>query len=138
VVLNHFVNMLGYNPGNVEHGYLWWLAWLDHNIRTLFSVQDANGVFRPLFLQASCATYTQLVNNLNLAGPSLGSEFEGVLNLTPILSTAGVCPAQAAANDADYKRYETQLQGVTAHSRSGSGGVTATTLAPFDPTLPDK
>jgi phospholipid/cholesterol/gamma-HCH transport system substrate-binding protein len=138
VVLNHFVNMLGYNPGNVEHGYLWWLAWLDHNIRTLFSVQDANGVFRPLFLQASCATYTQLVNNLNLAGPSLGSEFEGVLNLTPILSTAGICPTQAAANVADYKRYEAQLQGVNANSRSGSAGTTTTTLAPFDPTLPDK
>ncbi len=61
-VLNHFVNMVGYNPGDTEHGYLWWLAWLDHNARTLFSVQDANGVFRPLFLQASCATYKQLLN----------------------------------------------------------------------------
>ena len=67
-VLNHFGNMLGYNPGNTEHGYLWWLAWLDHNARTLFSVQDANGDFRPLFLQASCATYAQLVNQPG-AGP---------------------------------------------------------------------
>ncbi len=48
--------MLGYNPGGAQHGYLWWLAWLDHNARTLFSLQDANGDFRPLFLQASCAT----------------------------------------------------------------------------------
>jgi hypothetical protein len=61
-VLNHFVNMVGYNPGNTEHGYLWWLAWLNHNARTLFSIQDANGDFRPLFLQASCATYGQLLN----------------------------------------------------------------------------
>ncbi len=60
-VLNHFVDMVGYNPGNTEHGYLWWLAWLDHNARTLFSVQDANGVFRPLFLQATCSTYAQLL-----------------------------------------------------------------------------
>lgn len=60
-VLNHFVNMLGYNPGNSQHGYLWWLAWLNHNARTLFSTQDANGVFRPLFLQASCSTYGQLL-----------------------------------------------------------------------------
>ena len=56
VTLNHFVNMVGYNPGDAEHGYLWWLAWLNHNARTLFSIQDANGDFRPLFLQASCAT----------------------------------------------------------------------------------
>jgi hypothetical protein len=59
LVLNHLGNMLGYNPGNVEHGYLWWLAWLDHNARTLFTVQDANGDFRPLFLQASCVLKNQ-------------------------------------------------------------------------------
>ena len=46
-VLNHFVNMVGYNPGGAQHGYLWWLAWLNHSARTLFAVQDANGVFRP-------------------------------------------------------------------------------------------
>src|ERR1700749_611696 len=54
-VLNHFVNMLGYSPGGVQHGYLWWLAWLGHNTRTLFSVQDANGPYRPLFIQFSCS-----------------------------------------------------------------------------------
>src|SRR5204862_450657 len=78
VTLNHFVNMVGYNPGDVEHGYLWWLAWLNHNARTLFSVQDANGDFRPLFLQASCATFAQLVNGtpaaaaVRIAGVSVG------------------------------------------------------------------
>ena len=41
-VINHLANMLGYNPGDAEHGYLWWLAWLDHNVRTLFSIFDAN------------------------------------------------------------------------------------------------
>ncbi len=61
-VLNHFVNMAGYSPGGGQHGYLWWLAWLDHNARTLFSQQDANGDFRPLFLQASCPSYLQLIN----------------------------------------------------------------------------
>ena len=61
MVLNHLVNMLGYNPGGGQHGYLWWLAWLDHNARTLFSIQDANGVCRPLFLQASCASLSQIV-----------------------------------------------------------------------------
>jgi phospholipid/cholesterol/gamma-HCH transport system substrate-binding protein len=54
-VLNHLFNMLGYYPTTSgTHGYLWWLAWLDHNVRTLFSVQDANGPFRPIFLQFSC------------------------------------------------------------------------------------
>ena len=97
-VLNHFGNMLGYNPGNTEHGYLWWLAWLDHNARTLFSVQDANGDYRPLFLQASCATYAQLANDSPLE--------EVVMNLTPILTDAGLCPTQAAADATAYQAYE--------------------------------
>jgi len=90
VVLNHLVNMLGYNPGNVEHGYLWWLAWLDHNARTLFSIQDANGIFRPLFLQASCASLQQIATGL--AGSA------GVLNLDPLIGALGsgtsICPNQ--------------------------------------------
>ncbi len=61
-VLNHLFNQLGYNTEpSGQHNYLWWLAWLDHNARTLFSIQDANGDFRPLFLQANCNTYGQML-----------------------------------------------------------------------------
>jgi phospholipid/cholesterol/gamma-HCH transport system substrate-binding protein len=139
-VLNHFVNMLGYNPGDTEHGYLWWLAWLNHNARTLFSLQDANGDFRPLFLQASCATYTQLIDNLNSIQSGLGDEFEGVLNITPIIGSNGICPKQSAALTADYKKYEAghpQASGEVAHVASSgatSGDVSA--LTNFDPNLP--
>jgi phospholipid/cholesterol/gamma-HCH transport system substrate-binding protein len=80
-VLNHFVNMVGYNPGNTEHGYLWWLAWLNHNARTLFSVQDANGDYRPLFLQASCSTYAQLLNFNPAAVALLSPALSGMCNL---------------------------------------------------------
>jgi phospholipid/cholesterol/gamma-HCH transport system substrate-binding protein len=139
-VINRLGNMLGYNPGNTEHGYLWWLAWLDHNARTLFSVQDANGDFRPLFLQASCATYTQLVDGLNQASGGLGSELESVLNLTPILTTAGVCPTQAAADQADFQKYQAKQQGLagTGSSTANAVGGAVKALAPFDPTLPVK
>jgi phospholipid/cholesterol/gamma-HCH transport system substrate-binding protein len=140
-VVNRFVNMLGYNPGDTEHGYLWWLAWLDHNARTLFSVQDANGDFRPLFLQASCATYTQLVNGVGSAAPGLGAELENLLNLTPILTNAGLCPTQAAANTADYQSYEAKKQSpastVSGVASNAVGGA-AKALAPFDPKLPVK
>ncbi len=124
-VLNHFVNMLGYNPGNVEHGYLWWLAWLDHNARTLFSVQDANGDFRPLFLQTSCATIAQVVNSV----PGI----EGLLNLTPILSNVGLCPKQAAADIAAYKqRQSAQRSGHAVGAAANAVGG----LVPFLPKLP--
>ncbi len=89
VVVNHLANMLGYSPGGAQHGYLWWLAWLDHNARTVFSIQDANGVLRPLFLQASCASLNQIAQGL--AGSAL------LLNLTPILSDANLCPPQDTA-----------------------------------------
>jgi phospholipid/cholesterol/gamma-HCH transport system substrate-binding protein len=98
-VLNHLFNMLGYNPGTTEHGYLWWLAWLNHNARTLFSVQDANGDFRPLFLQASCATLAQIVNSIPGAGAAL--------NVLGILSNVNLCPKQAqniALHAGDYSR----------------------------------
>ena len=131
-VVNHFVNMLGYNPGDTEHGYLWWLAWLDHNARTLFSMQDANGDFRPLFLQASCATYTQLVDQAQRDGRrGLGSELESLLNLTPILTTAGLCPTQAAANQADFQKYQANKQSVPARRRApGQAPPTPSSAAP--------
>ena len=141
-VLNHFGNMLGYNPGNTEHGYLWWLAWLDHNARTLFSVQDANGDFRPLFLQASCATYAQLANDSPLQ--------EVIMNITPILTDSGLCPTQAAADATAFQAYEKKHPGTAAASSnptlgsiqalqphaSGSKGSVAKSSNLFLPKLP--
>jgi phospholipid/cholesterol/gamma-HCH transport system substrate-binding protein len=97
-VLNHLFNILGYAPGGGQHGYLWWLAWGSHDARTLFSVQDANGDFRPLFLQASCATYAQLANNIP------GSE--AVLNVTGLLTSKTLCPQQAAADARDFQQWQ--------------------------------
>jgi phospholipid/cholesterol/gamma-HCH transport system substrate-binding protein len=85
-VLNHLFNMLGYSPAG-QHGYLWWLAWLDHDARTVFGVQDANGDFRPLFLQASCATLNQIANATPIPG------FSSLLfNLDPIIKNTKLCP----------------------------------------------
>ena len=148
-VLNHFGNMLGYNPGNTEHGYLWWLAWLDHNARTLFSVQDANGDFRPLFLQASCASLAQIANSSPLQ--------EVVMNLTPILTSTNLCPTQAAADARAYAKYKqqhpatatasgnptlSQVQALQPHSAgsgsSGSTGAVGNSNTLFLPKLPIK
>ncbi len=139
-VLNHFVNMVGYNPGDTEHGYLWWLAWLDHDARTLFSVQDANGDFRPLFLQASCATLAQLANASPLT--------EVLMNLTPILTSSNLCPTQSAADQAAFAKYKEQhpatataqsnsaLSGFSALSPHAGSGVAGTKSNLFLPKLP--
>jgi phospholipid/cholesterol/gamma-HCH transport system substrate-binding protein len=91
------------------------------NLRTLFSVQDANGDFRPLFLQASCATYAQLVNSSPLT--------EVLMNLTPILTDAGLCPAQAAADQAAYAKYK-EKHPATATASSNSTPSSVPALSP--------
>jgi phospholipid/cholesterol/gamma-HCH transport system substrate-binding protein len=131
-VLNHFVNLLGYNPGNQIHGYLWWLAWADHNARSLFSNQDANGDYRNLFLQVSCATAAQIAGGVN------GALEEVLLNLTPILTNAGLCPKQAAANVQAFQQFtQGTLQGLTKHIDFLNGRArSAPGRGLFLPTLP--
>jgi phospholipid/cholesterol/gamma-HCH transport system substrate-binding protein len=126
-VLNDLFNELDYHPGGGQHGYLWWLAWGDHEARTVFASQDANGDFRQLFLQASCASLAQEAQN------APGSD--AVLAVSGILSDANLCPRQAAANRAAYQRWiKTHPQGVTAHALSASGQVNRSQL--FYPNLP--
>jgi phospholipid/cholesterol/gamma-HCH transport system substrate-binding protein len=109
-VVDNLVNLLGYNPGNTEHGYLFWLAWLFHDGRTLFSTQDANGDYRPIFLQANCATLASIANGFPGA--------EALYDLTPILSDLGLCPAQAAAiaHDATLKPHVAKIGGANGTS----------------------
>jgi phospholipid/cholesterol/gamma-HCH transport system substrate-binding protein len=124
-VINDFVNMLGYNPGNQMHGYLWWLAWVDHNARSLFSNQDANGDFRNLFLQTSCASAAQILNSNPLEAV--------ILNLTPIVETAGLCPKQSAATATAYSlQQQNKLPKWALNTNTGGAKV------PFLPKLPTK
>ena len=129
-VLNHLFNELGYNPGGGQHGYLWWLAWTDHNARSVFATQDANGDFRQLFIQASCASLAQIAQNVP------GSE--AVLAVTGILTSANTCPKQAAADQAAYAKWKQQNPQVAAAAggkvSSLASGSSATRL--FYPKLP--
>jgi hypothetical protein len=81
-----------------------------------------------------------LVDGLNQASGGLGSELESVLNLTPILTTAGVCPTQAAANQADFQRFEANKQSAAASGSSTANAVggAVKALSNFDPKLPVK
>src|SRR5579884_110467 len=129
-VLNHLFNMLGYSPGGGQHGYLWWLAWLDHNARTVFATQDANGDFRQLFIQASCASLAQIANNIP------GSE--AVQAVTGVLTSAQLCPAQAAADARDYAKWRQTIGSHVALTSKGTLGSGATLKDLFYPKLPTK
>jgi phospholipid/cholesterol/gamma-HCH transport system substrate-binding protein len=89
VVLNHLFNMVGFNPNrregpdvaNRDEGFLFWIAWLDHNGASLFSSSDANGPFRPVTIGAPCSTLKQTGD----ANPPLG------MILSPALADPHVC-----------------------------------------------
>ncbi|HEX2017055.1 MAG TPA: MlaD family protein [Solirubrobacteraceae bacterium] len=97
VVLNHFFNLLGYNPtpsnptydGSQPASYLFWLAWADHMGLNLFSTQDANGPFRPVALEQNCATIKSELAAFPTPVQQAGFIF--VENLAPILTTPGLC-----------------------------------------------
>jgi phospholipid/cholesterol/gamma-HCH transport system substrate-binding protein len=70
-VLNHFLNLAAYNEGGRQgpdvagrdEGYLFWLAWLQHNGAALFSSSDANGPFRPVTLGGTCTVLKELTGD---------------------------------------------------------------------------
>ena len=79
-VLNHLLNMASYNDkgregasaSNRSEGFLFWLAWLQHNAAALFSSDDANGPFRPVTVSSFCGTLQQVANSNPVLGMVLG------------------------------------------------------------------
>ena len=88
---NNFFNLLAYNPNGREgpenaarqEGYLFWLAWAQHQAIQLFSTSDANGVFRPVTIAAPCATLEQTIKDQ--------PELEFLSMLTPLLTDSQAC-----------------------------------------------
>lgn len=74
--LNKLGNMAAYNPNGAEppavpgrdEGYLYWLGWLGHVGNSTFQAQDAHGVYRRIYLTASCQTVLSTLNATPLSG----------------------------------------------------------------------
>jgi phospholipid/cholesterol/gamma-HCH transport system substrate-binding protein len=87
VVLNHIVNLFGFNPNGREgpdkaardEGYLFWFAWLAHQGVNIHSTSDAHGTMRPIALAGTCNTLASYVAEQ--------PQMEFLLNLTPILGS---------------------------------------------------
>jgi phospholipid/cholesterol/gamma-HCH transport system substrate-binding protein len=73
--LNKLFNMAAYNPRGAEppgtpgrdEGYLYWLGWLAHVGNSAFSSQDAHGVYRHVYVVATCGTIKSIVLSSPLA-----------------------------------------------------------------------
>jgi phospholipid/cholesterol/gamma-HCH transport system substrate-binding protein len=73
--INRLGNMAAYNPNGAEapgssgrdEGYLYWAAWLGHNGNLVFDSQDANGLFRRIYLTANCDNIKNILSSSPLA-----------------------------------------------------------------------
>ena len=71
-VFARFFNALGYNPAGSEEGYLFWGAWLSHNIPSVFSLQDAHGAIAKSMPMLTCPQLAAL-HSVELGNPILAS-----------------------------------------------------------------
>jgi phospholipid/cholesterol/gamma-HCH transport system substrate-binding protein len=54
--LNDGLNALAYNPPGDQEGFLFYVPWLNHNLVTNYTLQDAYGPIRRGLVQESCGT----------------------------------------------------------------------------------
>jgi phospholipid/cholesterol/gamma-HCH transport system substrate-binding protein len=81
------LNELAFNPPGKEEGFLFWLAWANHNANSLFSMRDAHGAIRHSLLFASCEGVS-ILENLVTVNPQV----KALLELVNIPNTSQICP----------------------------------------------
>jgi phospholipid/cholesterol/gamma-HCH transport system substrate-binding protein len=86
--------MAAYNPNGAEapgtagrdEGYLYWIAWLGHNGNSVFQTADANGVYRRIYLSATCRSMASIL---------LSSPLQPVITpFAPLFGPTGPCVGQ--------------------------------------------
>jgi phospholipid/cholesterol/gamma-HCH transport system substrate-binding protein len=84
--LNRVFNALAFNPDGTQEGYLFWLAWLNHNLNSITSVQDGNGPVPRGLVQITCATagLAQSVSDAN-------ETYQLLLDLNRVPRTEEIC-----------------------------------------------
>ena len=97
--VNRLGNMAAYNPHGAEppgtarrdEGYLYWLGWFAHNGVSVFSGQDAHGIYRRLYLTGSCQNLARFVQAASpVSSPVVGGLISG---LGPLFAPGGACEA---------------------------------------------
>jgi phospholipid/cholesterol/gamma-HCH transport system substrate-binding protein len=86
--LNKLFNALAFDPSGSEEGYLFYLAWLNHDTNGLFSLQDANGPLRRGMVLQSCQTAT---NAEFLTSDPAHAFLKTVQQLTNVPKSTDIC-----------------------------------------------
>jgi phospholipid/cholesterol/gamma-HCH transport system substrate-binding protein len=93
--INRLGNMAAYNPGganppgspNRNEGYLYWAGWLSHLGNSIFEAGDAHGLYRRIYLTASCANINDLLGEAEPAREI----FENISGFGPLFEPGGPC-----------------------------------------------
>jgi phospholipid/cholesterol/gamma-HCH transport system substrate-binding protein len=100
-VLNTALNLLAFNPQGSEEGFLFWLAWGNHNRLTQYSAQDAHGPIRRGIVLVNCPGLITL-EAVTRNNPRLGAIIT-LLNAPPraevCTGPGGTAPPAAASAD---------------------------------------
>jgi phospholipid/cholesterol/gamma-HCH transport system substrate-binding protein len=101
-VVNQLFNTLAFNPpGDKAEGYLFWVAWANHNANAIFSLADAHGPIRRGSVLASCSTLN-LLPAVAQNSPQLGTLI--ALLGAPLNSSACPKSSQAPTTPATARR----------------------------------
>jgi hypothetical protein len=85
-VVNKLLNTLAYNPrgregpddANREEGFLFWLAWLNHDADAVFATADAHGSLRPIAEVSNCGSLSGFAQALGQGNPLVGIALHGL------------------------------------------------------------
>lgn len=86
--INEITNALAANPAGEDEGYLFFLAWLNHNSNNLFLLQDAHGPLRRGVVMLTCET-ARFAEGLTSISPFILT----LLEITNQPRTSEICPA---------------------------------------------
>jgi phospholipid/cholesterol/gamma-HCH transport system substrate-binding protein len=89
IEINRLGNMAAYNPGGAnppgsptrDEGYLYWLAWLNHDANSVFQAADGVGFWRRFIVTQNCGTALSI-----LAASPLAPVVSGLSPLSKLLS----------------------------------------------------
>ena len=98
--INRLGNMAAFNPNGAEppgtpgraEGYLFWAGWLAHLGDSIFSSGDAHGLYRRIYLTASCDNLDDLLAEASGETPAFGRPiFENISGFGPLFAPGGPC-----------------------------------------------
>jgi phospholipid/cholesterol/gamma-HCH transport system substrate-binding protein len=130
--LNQVLNALAYNPPGEREGYLFYLAWVNHNLNSTALLQDGLGPMQRSLLTYTCFT-SFLADNAVATRPDLKT----ARDLVRLPTTAEICPppwgsapAAATADGSTNGDSGSAPNDGSNGAQSGSTGATTTTTAP--------